>query len=45
MAIVIDRNSGAVTSTMELSPEQTQDAWERILRAFLAAHPETLTDE
>ena len=40
--IVLDRKTGEVLQREELTPEQRQTAWEQILRAYLAAHPEAL---
>lgn len=40
--IVLDRKTGEVLQREELTLEQRQTAWESILRAYLAAHPEAL---
>lgn len=42
--IVIDRKTGVVIQPEELTAEQRADAWERILQAYLAAHPEALQE-
>ena len=40
MPIVIDRTSGEVFATSELTPEQKQQAWEAVLRNYLKKHPD-----
>lgn len=40
MPIVIDRHSLENPEPPKLTPEQSQRAWEAILRAYIQSHPE-----
>lgn len=42
MPIVISRQTGQVLQPEKLTQEQSDLAWEIILKAFIAAHPEAL---
>lgn len=44
MPIVIDRNTGEVLSSQKLTPEQSDAAWEAIVRAYLKKHPDVLKE-
>ena len=44
MPIVITRSTGEV-STTKLTPEQSQKAWDVIVRALAEKHPEILKEE
>lgn len=43
MPIVISRKTGEVQQPVKLTQEQSDLAWELILKAFIAAHPEALS--
>ena len=45
MPIVINRNTGEVHSSQNLTPGQSQTAWEMILKTYLQNHPEALSDK
>ena len=45
MPIVISRTTGEVLRAAPMTQEQTDLAWEFILRAYLEKHPEILQNE
>lgn len=45
MPITISRATGAVISAPQITQEQRDVLWEALLRAYLARHPETMTEE
>ena len=45
MPIVISRQTGAPVQASPMTQEQTNLAWEHILRAYLDKHPEVLRVE
>lgn len=44
MPIVISRATGELVSAPKVTQEQNDAAWEHILKAYLAAHPEVLRE-
>lgn len=45
MPIVIDRHTGEIISTPELSQEQKDAAWEIVIRNYVRKHPEIFKED
>ena len=45
MPIAINRSTGEVHSSQNLTPGQSQTAWEMILKTYLKNHPGVLSDK
>lgn len=45
MPITISRTAHPQAPEIQISQEQRDQLWEALLRAYLARHPETMTEE